>query len=140
MTSNVTYSDYSIGHPWYYFLGGKPLMPSEIAKSIKAEGFRGYRADEFDKIDKMKEPDRSIKLRKIKKGVLEDFWNLISCYRKRVRELREYNRMTVRDPNQRACDDVHVNLSLRYCHLCHSFAHLSQLDDLLSQQLDLFDL
>jgi len=38
------------------------------------------------------------------------------------------------------CADVHTNLSLKFAHIYNGFTHLNFLDDLPSQQGDLFDI
>lgn len=130
---------YRPGHPWYYLLGGKVLLPSAICEAVRKAGYQGYRTD-IDATDTMSEPKRSTTLRAIRAAVLEELRRDLSRYREVARALRLYRRETTSDPLPDICADVHTAISLMHNHLYNDFAHLMRLDTLLSHQRDLFDL
>ncbi|MEZ5918978.1 MAG: hypothetical protein R3D66_03365 [Alphaproteobacteria bacterium] len=92
-------------------------------------------ADDIQKIDRMAEPKRSEKLRKLQTKFTEDFWRDLLRYRELACALREYRK----EDQPATCNDVHVNLGLKCSHLYNDLAHLCYLDGLLSKQPDLFD-
>lgn len=135
--SEKTSNPYTPGHPWFYVLGGPVQPPSVILVSVKERGYQGYR-DDIDVADKREEPQRSAELRRIRDDVRAEFWKDISRYREVVRDLHRYR--ADRTPDEKPeYAEVHGNVSLKHNHLFNDFAHLLKLDDLLSQQADLFD-
>ncbi|MEM7069358.1 MAG: hypothetical protein AAF478_10790 [Pseudomonadota bacterium] len=58
-----TQNSYPVGHPWYYLLGGKVPTPKQIQAKAIASEFRGYKANDLHRINKMSEPMRSEQLR-----------------------------------------------------------------------------
>ena len=101
---------YHPGHPWYYYLGGKPLSPREILEATRHSGYLGYARERIANLDHLSEPKRSQSLRAERDKFRSD--------------LRE---------------DIHVALSLKHNHMVNNFGHLILLDELLSKQKDLFD-
>ena len=67
MSASLSPSDYSPGHPWYYVLGGQPLMPRQILDEVRAEGYRGYNRDEIAQTAGHCEPRRSQELRALRR-------------------------------------------------------------------------
>ncbi len=131
---------YRPGHPWYYKLGGVVHKPKQILAAVKASGYRGYKLDEIEKADSKYEPDRSATLRKIRESALMELKADLECYREVVRGLRAFRNVSDKDQEaQPICSDIHMSMSLKYNHLYNDFAHLVYIDDLLSQQPDLFD-
>ena len=131
---------YRKGHPWYYLLGGKPAKLKEIREEARASGYCGFMADQIDKADQMPEPKRSQALRKYRKQVTAELSHDVRIYRFAVRDLHRYQAEQKEEQQERHCHDVHVAVSLKYCHLYDDFAHLHVLDDLLEKQRDLFDI
>jgi hypothetical protein len=138
MRRDVTYADYSPGHPWYYFLGGRVLPPKAIRAIVRAHGTHGYRRDEIRRAAAQPEPSRSEALRKIRIDVMRSLKSNISIYREVARDLRRYRIETADQPRPAACANVHTAMSLKFAHLCNDFAHIDLLDAT-PQQADLFD-
>ena len=139
--SYIEYRGYKPGHSWYYKLGGKVLRPKQILAAVKLSGYQGYRLDDIQQADNKPEPQRSAALRNIRQEVLARLISDLSCYRQLACELRDYRALDEADrPEQPICSDIHTGLSLKHNHLYNDFAHLALIDDLLSSQLDLFDL
>ena len=133
------HSGYHAGHPWYYLLGGDIPTPRQILNSVKLCEYRGYAEADIAASDQKHEPKRSEELRKFQQKFKEDLWRDISRYREVVQDLRkEREQDPLHEPFQ-SCNDVHTAMSLKFSHLVNDFAHLVYLDDLLSQQTDLFD-
>lgn len=131
---------YEPGHPWYYKLGGTVLKPKEILEAVKLSGYQGYNADEIKKADNKAEPERSSSLRSHRQSALKDLHIDITRYRELACQLRDYRKMeTAEQIAQPICSDIHTNISLKISHIYNEFAHLVYIDDLLSQQLGLFD-
>ncbi|MEQ9230595.1 MAG: hypothetical protein RIF46_07915 [Cyclobacteriaceae bacterium] len=126
---------YHSGHPWYYVLGGKTLSVREIQKEAKESGYKGYLKDDITKIRGDNE-----KLRRLKSKVKDNLKKDISIYRKNVFALHQFNRVNKASITKPVCEDVHLSVSLKMSHLTNGFAHLNYIDELLSQQPDLFDL
>lgn len=139
--SSRSYRNYNTGHPWYYHLGGPVLTPKQILGNTRYSGYQGYRKDEIKVIDDIVEPERSNRLRKIKVELVVNLKADLSRYRQCALELHRYRvrkgDFTDAPPT---CDDIHTNISLKHNHLVNGFAHLITIDDLLSQQRDLFGL
>jgi len=89
----LTYNDYSAGHPWRYKLGGKRLSLEAIRESVIQSGYRGYMREDIDKVDRLPEPKRSVKLRELKAKVMQDLASDIARYRQCARELAAHRRL-----------------------------------------------
>ena len=126
------------GHPWYYLLGGIVPTPKQIQAEAVASDYCGYMADDIRQIDKMSEPKRSEKLRKLQVKFKADLARDLLRYREVVRELHHERRTNPLQEIPVCCDDVHTAMSLKNAHLCNDFAHLHFLDELLGKQMDLF--
>lgn len=136
--NTVTALDYSPAHPWYYFLGGIVLPPKRIKNLIDDSGRESYRAEEFERLNRKAEPQRSESLRLMKDKIKQDLARDISIYRTVVRELNiERGKRSVSSPF-RMCDDVHTSMSLKYCHIYNDLLHLKYLENMASKQMDLF--
>ncbi len=131
---------YNPGHPWYYFLGGRPKRPREILEATRACGYQGYARDDIAAADAMAEPKRSETLRAIRAKFKADLRRDISRYRECVRELRRTDWQLPKPGVTTASLDIHTALSLKHNHMENHFGHLIYLDELLSQQGDLFEL
>lgn len=138
-TENYKHRGYCPGHPWFYFLGGQPRRPREILEATRQSGYQGYAREDIKAADAMAEPKRSEKLRALRQKFRADLVRDISRYRECVRELHE----TVWDiPDGStvvSSGEIHTALSLIHNHMVNNFAHLILLDELLTQQADLFD-
>ncbi len=140
--NNNSQNPYDAGHPWYYRLGGAVHKPKAILKATRDNKYQGYNRDNIHQADDRAEPQRSSDLRLLREGALKDFRTNIAIYRKYACELREYRLLD--EAGQKAhddkifCSDIHLNMSLKYCHLYNDLAHLYLIDDLLSYQADLF--
>jgi hypothetical protein len=135
MSAPLSYRHYSNGHPWYYVLGGEPLMPKQILGEVRAEGYRGYNRAEIELAASRCEPRRSQDLRALRAVAFKRLRFDLSGYRRAVRNLRKHR--TECDAVE--CHDVHVSIGLKMSHLYNEFAHLIWIDELLTHQLDLFD-
>ena len=137
----VTYEDYSQGHPWYYFLGGAVPSLKAILRKVKDKSYKGYLADDIEKISQMQEPKRSEKLRAMRVKFLNELRNDLHRYRHLACELHRYRaEKSGSNPTEATCcEAVHTNISLKHNHLYNNFAHLVLIDDYLSEQPDLFD-
>lgn len=133
--STSTSHDYSAGHPWYYVLGGAPLMPKQILSEVRSEGYRGYNRDEIAIAAARCEPRRSQDLRALRRLHLDRLRFDLSGYRRAVRNLRAHRAAET----ETKCDDVHVSMGLKLSHLYNEFGHLLWIDQLLSEQPDLFE-
>lgn len=129
---------YCPGHPWYYFLGGRPHRPREILEATRQCGYQGYARDDIKAADAMAEPKRSATLRALQTKFRADLKQDLSKYRAYVRNLRLYRLKHGNKPEGRVCDGVHVAMSLKHSHMVNNFGHLIFLDELLSKQRDLF--
>jgi hypothetical protein len=138
-TMTAIYHDYSIGHPWYFLLGGPVPRPSAIRAQVIEAKLTGYRRDELAQFDCMAEPQRSAAHRKASEEVKAELRKDISRYRQCVVELHRYRETQDGSEKPRCAADVHTNLSLKVSHMINGFAHLYQLDGM-EQQTDLFDL
>lgn len=128
------------GHPWYYLLGGIVPTPKQIQAEAIASNYYGYMADDIRQIDKISEPKRSEKLRKLQTKFKADLAKDLSIYREVVRRLHHERRTNPLMEIPICCDDVHTAMSLKNAHLYNDFAHLHFLDELLGKQMDLFTL
>lgn len=136
--NTLTYADYNVGHPWYYFLGGQIPSLREIQNDARQSDYKGYRCDDIAAADGKSEPARTNALRAIRSDVLIELKRNIAGYRKCALELRRYHAANALPDRPAACGNIHTNISLKYSHLYNDFAHLITLDDLLSKQSDLF--
>ncbi len=137
---NYKHRGYCPGHPWFYFLGGKPRRPKEILEATRLSGYQGYARERIAAADAMAEPNRSETLRAMRSGFETDLKRDISRYRECVRELRRTDWIMPDGEAVISCGEIHTSLSLKHNHMVNDFAHLIWLDELLSQQMDLFDL
>lgn len=133
--STSTVLGYDAGHPWYYVLGGAPLGPKQILRSVRARRYRGYLQEEIALSAARCEPRRSEELRKIRMCVHSSLRIDLARYRELVRALRR-SRRSGEAPE---CSDLHTAVSLKHNHLFNDLAHLDWIDELLSVQLDLFE-
>ncbi|MEE8058525.1 MAG: hypothetical protein V3T17_11920 [Pseudomonadales bacterium] len=127
------------GHPWYYKLGGAVHKPKQILSSVKKSGYQGYKRDDIKQADNKYEPERSVTLSALRKSALKDLRSDLERYRAFACKLRDYRLMGKSGQEvQPIYSDTHVSMSLKYNHLYNDFAHWVLIDDLLSQQADLF--
>lgn len=129
-------ADYHPGHPWYYLLGGTPPLPKQIMRKVKERGYRGYRQHYIEEAAAKAEPARSAALRAIRDEARRSLFANLSRYREVVHGLRTYRQNPSEQPC--FCSDVHQSVSLKHNHIYNDFAHLIWLDELLSEQPDLF--
>ncbi|QBX99530.1 hypothetical protein E2K80_01305 [Rhodophyticola sp. CCM32] len=135
--AGVTHEDYPVGHSWYYRLGGETLKPKAIRAEVIASGYEGYRGDEIEAIDQMAEPVRSQKLRALNATVPRDLKCDLARYRQIASDIRRLPRNgIIAEHPISSCP--YMAISLKYAHLSNSFAHLTRLEKLLTQQGDLF--
>ncbi len=128
---------YSAGHPWYYVRGGTVPTLKQIRGYASKFEKRGYMADEVETAHRLPEPRRGATLAKIRAQVLQSMRGDISGYRKAARQLAAYRGKHGFNEDPPRCEDVHVAISLKFCHTLNDFIHLRQLDALPSQ-LSLF--
>lgn len=133
------HNGYSPGHPWYYITGGRPKRLKEILKATIESGYQGYARDDIKAADAMAEPQRSHKLRTLRQKFETELRRDISRYRECVRTLHQSRNLPPDQWQDSICNDVHTALSLKHNHIINGFAHLIMLDELLSQQMELFD-
>jgi hypothetical protein len=131
---------YCPGHPWYYFLGGRPRRPREILEATRQSGYQGYAREDIKAAEAMAEPKRSEVLRGMRDKFRDDLAKDISRYRECVRELRRTDWELPDGSKAMSCGEIHTALSLKHNHMVNNFGHLIYLDELLSKQMDLFDL
>lgn len=139
-TENYEHRGYCPGHPWFYFLGGKPRRPKEILVATRLSGYQGYARDRIAAADAMAESKRSETLRAMRVKFENDLRQDISRYRECVRELRQTKWDMPDGKTVVSCGDIHTALSLKHNHMVNGFGHLIYLDELLTKQRDLFDL
>lgn len=139
-TENYEHKGYCPGHPWFYFLGGKPRRPKEILEATRLSGYQGYARDRIEAADAMAEPKRLETLRAMRTKFEADLRTDISRYRECVRELRQTDWEIPDGKTVVSSGEIHTSLSLKHNHMVNDFAHLIWLDELLSQQMDLFEL
>ena len=130
-------TQYSPGHPWFYYLGGKPLYPKQILATVIESGYQGYLARDIEIADKKPEPQRSQILRSMRDELRDELFQDISRYREVIRDLHAW-RIT-NEQSDVACDDIHTAASLKHNHIYNGLAHMVRLHDLLSCQPDLFE-
>lgn len=130
---------YNPGHPWYYFLGGRPKRLKEILEATRACGYQGYARHDIAAADAMAEPKRSETLRVMRAKFEADLRRDISRYRECVRELRRTDWELPQKGVTTASLDIHTARSLKHNHIANNFGHLIYIDELLSKQRDLFD-
>lgn len=133
--STSTSPGYSARHPWYYVLGGAPLMPKQILSKVRTECYRGYNREEIALAASRCEPRRSQELRALRRRHLDRLRFDLSGYRRAVRNLRAHRAVGAEE----TCADVHVSMGLKLSHLYNEFGHLNWIDELLLEQLDLFE-
>lgn len=99
---------YNPGHPWYYFLGGRPKRLKEILQATRACGYQGYAREDIAAADAMAEPKRSETLRAMRAKFEADLRRDISRYRECVRELRRTDWNSPERQKVAVCSDVQV--------------------------------
>ncbi len=129
---------YNPGHPWYYFLGGRPRRPREILEATRQSGYQGYAREDIKAAHAMAEPKRSETLRTMRDKFKADLVRDISRYRECVRQLRKGDWKIPDGSEVVSSGDIHTALSLKHNHMVNNFAHLILLDELLAKQADLF--
>lgn len=133
-----TAQDYDTSHCWYYLLGGAVLSPKQIRNNVRRSGYQGYAARDINAAARKAEPQRSAALRRLRDQFKASLMNDLAIYRCHAVSLRRY-RLKTPLPNKPECAaGIHVAISLKHNHLVNDFAHLITIDDLLSQQQDLF--
>tara|TARA_R110002110_G_scaffold233757_3_gene449496 strand:+ start:16722 stop:17177 length:456 start_codon:yes stop_codon:yes gene_type:complete len=137
-TENYKHRGYCPGHPWFYFLGGRPRRPREILEATRQSGYQGYACEDIKAADTMAEPKRSERLRALRAKFAADLKIDIRRYRACVRELRQTDWRLPEGKTIIACGGIHTALSLKHNHLVNDFGHLIWLDALLEKQRDLF--
>lgn len=130
---------YNPGHPWYYFLGGRPKRLREILEATRLSGYQGYAREDIAAADLMAEPKRSETLRAMRAKFEADLRRDISRYRQCVRELHSIDWQPPERDKVAACANIHTALSLKHNHMANNLGHLIYIDELLSKQRDLFD-
>jgi len=133
----TNHQSYSPGHPWYYKLDGAVHKPKQILTAVKNDSYQGYLAEDIKQADGKHEPQRSSALRNLREAVTIRLHADLERYREVVCDLRRY-RLTDQQEVQPICSCVHTSMSLKYNHIYNDFAHLIYIDELLSQQPDLF--
>lgn len=134
----VHYRDYNTGHPWYYYLGGAVLSPKQIRENTKYSQYKGYLREDIAKADRYNEPKRSAALRELQKSCQQHLLADLCVYRQLALKLHHWRQSHDIHTTGSACADIHTNISLKHNHLVNDFAHLIYLDELLSQQGELF--
>lgn len=129
---------YSAGHPWYYRLGGAVLYPKQIREEARSRGYRGCSEARIEAADQKAEPNRSEALRKLQARAKDDLVSDLGMYRKGALKLYRV-RQGLESDSESICDNVHMMMALKHNHIYNDFAHLLYIDELLSQQPDLFD-
>lgn len=76
--------------------------------------------------------------RKLKVEAEQVYRKDLSRYRELALELSRKRRNEQTTEWRRACQDIHVDLSLKHNHLYNDLAHLIQIKERLSRQMDLF--
>lgn len=134
-----SHNEYSICHPWYYFLGGRVLSPKEIWQSVKIDGYRGYAKEDIEQADKQTEPKRTHKLRALRQQFYADLRDDLALYRQYALSFHRQKEGHIHLSEQSICREIDTDMSLKTSHLINDFAHLIWLDELLFIQPDLFD-
>lgn len=138
MTQAYEFKGYSIGHCWYYRLGGDILKPKAIRDYVRFTGGRGYMADDIDVIDRMAEPARSIKLRELQAKFRIDLASDLARYRQVAHQIRQDRLSGDSTTDAPIATCIYMAISLKFAHLYNDFAHLDQVENLLTLQGDLF--
>lgn len=124
---------YSSGHPWYYVLGGKVPSIKKIWEEAKASGYKGYLREDIANAS-----GNNSKLRQIRQEAVQSLKRDISRYRECAFELNQIRKIS--NPANPKCLDVHTAISLKRNHIYNDVAHIRYIDELLSQQPELFEL
>lgn len=132
MKSSDNKTGYNAGHPWYYFLGGKPRRPKEIREATRQSGYKGYARDRIEAAHAMAEPKRSETLRSLRAKFECNQKRDISIYRVCVNTLRQTRWEMTDGETAASCGEIHTSLSIKHNHMVNDFAHLILLDELLS--------
>lgn len=135
MSAPLSPSAYGAGHPWYNVLGGKSLTPKQILADVLRTKYRGYNREEIAIADARCEPRRSQDLRHLRATALQRVRKDLAGYRRAIFSVHEHRW----ECGARECADAHVSAALKHNHVFNELAHLVWIDELLSQQLDLFE-
>ncbi|GAA6176980.1 hypothetical protein NBRC116593_28990 [Sulfitobacter pacificus] len=138
MTQAYEHKGYPVGHCCYYGLGGAILKPKAIRDYVRANAGRGYMADDIEDIGRMAEPKRSVKLRELKLKFRDDLASDGARYRQLAHQIRKERNQSDLPKEAPIASCIHMAISLKFAHLYNGFAHLGQIEALLSQQGDLF--
>lgn len=138
MTQVYELNGYPVGHCWYYRLGGDILKPKAIRQYVRTCGGRGYMAQEIEGIDRMSEPKRSAKLRELQQTFQRHLSEDLSRYRQLAHQIRQERRTHAEPIERPIATCIYMGVSLKFSHLFNDFAHLDQVDHLLTRQGDLF--
>ena len=136
--SHESTNPYPPSHPWYYVLGGVIPGPREIHGQVIASGYQGYLKSDISKAASKQEPKRSITLRDLRGNARSSLFSDLSRYRQCARELNLHRQN--HGYTQSECLDIHVSISLKHNHIYNGFAHLIRLEELLTEQPELFSL
>ena len=129
---------YTPTHPWFYVLGGQTQTPKEIREEVRSSGYKGYRREELSELDERAEPQRSQGLRKLRLVVLEELRIDLRQYRSVALEFHRHKQSGIKEDSN-YCANVHTSMSLKYCHLFNDFSHLFAIDEMITEQPDLFE-
>ncbi len=132
------YDGYHPGHPWYYVRGGTCPGPKTIMKNVIATGYRGSCRDSIDATNRLAEPVRTRRLKKLRLQYQQGLENDLVRYRQYVRQINRLRRTGQVDHDPVSCDDIHMSLSLKHNHIYNDLAHLRAIDAIFAEQLDLF--
>lgn len=108
---------YSVGHSRYYRLGGTVLRPKQIRESVRASGYRGYRAEYIEAADMKAEPHRSSALRRMREKAKADLADDLSRYRICALELHRI-RIGQKCDFESICDNVSLGPQVRLGSMC----------------------
>lgn len=135
---DLTYNDYSEGHPWFYVLGGMPMRVKDIKAYVTKTEITGYLERDIEAVDARAKPKRSDDIKAMRASIRDELAKDIRRYRECVRELATH-RASYDEGGEIKCEDIHVSLGLKFSHLLNGFGNLRALDALAVQK-DLFEL
>jgi len=137
----VSYDDYCAGHCWYYKLGGPVLYPKAILASVIETGYRGYAFADIQSANLKKASARIDALKTLYAQFLDDVQGDINKYRWCALQLHKRRKQYgLIDTTETSAHSVHVAISLKHNHIYNNLAHLHYINELLSEQPDLFGL
>jgi len=134
----VAVQGYEPTHPWYYRLGGRILMPREIASFAATLNCEHPRAvlEIFD----LPEPQRSTAIRAARERARSTIISDLRRYREHARRVRYRRRWLgpYPDEDRDIWNEPITAVSLKFNHLLHGFTILAALDRVPNEQLALF--